>query len=129
SQAALRTEDVTYDDADLELIAAYVVTDGALDATARPTAEHRATWAVAEAVLPPDVLGQVRQLNIVTDGPSGTLAMVHRSGVAADQWVLSIDAVEPARVMRDTLVHELAHLLTLRSTDLTTVGECDGVRI
>lgn len=130
SQAALRTtEDVTYEDADLELLAAYVVANGALvDATDAPQ-EHRSAWEVAAWVLPSDQLARIRQLNIVTDGPSGTLAMVHRSGLAEDQWVLSIDVAEPTRVLEETLVHELAHLLTLRSADLTTTGPCDGVQL
>ena len=130
SQAALRSaEEITYDDADLELLGVYVVADGALlDAADAPPEHHRA-WDVATRILPAVELAQIRQLNVVTDGPAGTLAMVHRSGVAADQWVLSIDAAEPTRVLEETLVHELAHLLTLRSTDLTTTGPCDGVQL
>ena len=43
---------------------------------------------------------------------------------------MSIDPAEPADVLQETLVHELAHLITLRSDDLVTdVDHCDGVRI
>ena len=129
SRAALRTtEDVTYEDADLELVAAYVIADGAFVDAAVPV-EHSSAWDVAARVLPASELAHIRQLNVVTDGPAGTLAMVHRSGIALDQWVLSIDTAEPTSVLEETIVHELAHLLTLRSTDLATTGPCDGVQL
>ena len=41
-----------------------------------------------------DALGLIRQLNIVTDGPARTLAMVHRSTTERDSWILSIDPSE-----------------------------------
>ncbi|HEX7097314.1 MAG TPA: hypothetical protein VF183_15615 [Acidimicrobiales bacterium] len=126
--AARSTERVPYGDA-LRLEAAYVVRDGVLvDANLAPE-PHRAAWDIARAIFPPSVLTQVRQLDVVTDGPRGTLAMVHRSGVATDQWIVSIDTAEPHRVLRESLVHELAHVLTLRSEDLSTSGDCDGVRL
>jgi hypothetical protein len=80
------------------------------------------TWAVAE----------IRQLDIVSDGPGGTLGMVHRSSVVGDQWILSIDVAEPRDVLESTLIHELAHMLTLDRADLsagTAASPCDGARL
>ncbi|HUP72861.1 MAG TPA: hypothetical protein VM282_07420 [Acidimicrobiales bacterium] len=117
--AAARTaETIRYQDTDLELVAMYRVTDGQLEATAIP--EHRRIWVLAEDTLPADALGQIRQLNIITDGPARTLGMVHRSTTERDSWILSIDPSESPDVLQRTLVHELAHLYTLREADLTS---------
>jgi hypothetical protein len=126
--AARHTEAVSYDDDDLALVASYVAADGHLTEDASPP--HRRLWSLAEAVLPSEELRRIRQLNVVTDGPNGTLGMVHRSAVATDQWVLSLDPAEADDVLDETLVHELAHLLTLRRGDLDAHAEdCDGTRL
>jgi hypothetical protein len=126
--AARHTEPVAYEDADLTVVASYVAWDGQLQGDVAP--RHRELWSLAAAVLPPEQLRRIRQLNVVTDGPNGTLGMVHRSGVAADQWVLSLDEAENDGVLDETLVHELAHLLTLRRDDLDArADECHGTRI
>jgi hypothetical protein len=126
--AARATEQVNYDDRDLELVATYLVVDGRLQGDAPP--DQQRLWATAASILPPTQLAEIRQLNVVTDGAGGTLAMVHRSGMVADRWILSMDAAEPVAVLRETLVHELAHLLTLRREDLRVDGStCEGVRI
>jgi hypothetical protein len=125
--AARHTESVAYADDDLDLVASYVAIDGEL--VAAPP-DHQELWELARTVLPPEQLGEIRQLNVVTDGPNGTLGMVHRSGVAADRWVLSLDEAESHDVLDETLVHELAHLLTLRRVDLDArVERCEGTRI
>jgi hypothetical protein len=116
--AARTAETIRYQDTDLELVATYRVTDGQLEATALP--EYRRIWVLAEETLPADALGQIRQLNIVTDGPARTLAMVHRSTTERDSWILSIDPSESQNVLQRTLVHELAHLYTLSESDLTS---------
>jgi hypothetical protein len=119
--AARHTEQVTYDDDDLELVATYLVTGGRLDAGAPPA--HQELWAIAGQVLPPAQLAEIRQLNVVSDGPNGTLGMVHRSSMVADRWVLSLDRAETPTVLAETLVHELAHLVTLRRDDLRAGDE------
>jgi hypothetical protein len=126
--AARHTEQVSYDDEDLELVAGYVVADAQLPPSAPPA--HQALWTIAEDVLPVTELARIRQLNVVTDGPNGTLGMVHRSGLAADQWVLSLDEAEKPAVLGETLVHELAHMLTLGRGDLDArTDDCEGVRV
>ena len=123
--AARTAETIRYEDANLELVATYRVTDGHLEATALPG--HLRIWVLAEETLPADALHHIRQLNIVTDGPARTLAMVHRSTTERDSWILSIDPSESPDVLQRTLVHELAHLYTLGETDLTAQrANCAG---
>jgi hypothetical protein len=117
--AARTTEHVRYDDFDVEVIASYAIVGGTPQSRDAATAEHLALWASATRLLPPGQIALVRQLNIVTDGVAGMLAMVHRSRLDADGWVLTIDPTEPARVLEETLVHELAHLLTLGPRDVS----------
>lgn len=126
--AARTAETIRYQDTNLELLAAYRVIDGRLDATALP--EHQRIWTLALDTLPTDALHQVRQLNIVTDGPARTLAMVHRSTTERDSWILSVDPSESRDVLQRTMVHELAHLYTLGEDDLTSQrNNCAGVLI
>jgi hypothetical protein len=130
--AARTTEQVTYADQNLELTASALVVDGALldAAGAPPSVRH--DWALVQTVLPDAALREVRQINIVTDGVNGTLAMVHRSTRDGNGWILSIDSAESDRVLESTLVHEFGHMLTLRREDLAgpgTTDPCPGVAI
>lgn len=124
--AARTAEDIRYQDSNLELIAVYRVIDGHLEESA--LAEHRRIWTIAEATLPAVDLNQIRQLNIVTDGPARTLAMVHRSTTEHDSWILSVDFAESQDVLERTLIHELGHLYTLGEPDLTSQRtNCAGI--
>jgi hypothetical protein len=130
--AARATEQVTYEDKNLELLGTYVVTDGALPGDDTVPTAARAVWEVTAELLPREQLAEIRQLNIVTDDANGTLAMVHRSTVSTNGWILSIDTAESNAVLQSTLVHELAHMLTLRRDDLAATAStvtCRGVRI
>jgi hypothetical protein len=132
ADGASRTEQVSYGETDLQIVASYVVEAGVLQPIPGQTvpAAHRALWQTVEHVLPTAELAEIRQLNVVTDGPNGTLGMVHRSGQATDRWILSLDLAEPERVLEETLIHELAHVLTLDRDDLRTGTDgCDGVRL
>lgn len=126
--AARTAETIRYQDTNLELIAVYRVIDGQLDPAALP--EYQRIWTLAEATLPADALSHIHQMNVVTDGPARTLAMVHRSTTERDAWILSIDPSESRDVLQHTLVHELAHLYTLGEADLTSQRtNCAGVLI
>jgi hypothetical protein len=129
--AARTTEAVRYDDQNLELQGAYVVADGRLPADAALTPAAQRAWTIARHVLPEPELAAIRQFNAVSDGVGGTLAMVHRSTVVPDDWVLSIDVAESPDVIEATLVHELAHKLTLDRADVSTASGrgCDGTRL
>jgi hypothetical protein len=127
--ASRSAEQVRYDDIDLELLATYLVDDGLVSPTAVPL-EHRQLWTEVVRVLPTSAVAEIRQVNVVTDGADGTLAMVHRSGIDTDHWILTIDVAEPVEVLRPTLVHEYAHMLTLRHDQLRTGREaCEGVEL
>ena len=124
--AARTAEDIRYQDNNLELIAVYRVVNGQLEGAALP--EHRRIWEIAAATLPTAGLNQIRQLNIVTDGPARTLGMVHRSTTEHDSWILSVDPAESQDVLERTLVHELGHVFTLGEPDLTSLrSNCAGV--
>lgn len=131
-QAARSTEDVRYDDQQLTLLASYPVADGALEGAAAPDRDT-ALWALVSATLPDAGVAGIRQLNVVTDGRDGTLGMVHRSSVDPHAWVLSLDPSEDDDTLVETLVHEYAHMLTLRPEDLASRAAaksgCDGERI
>jgi hypothetical protein len=118
SGAAARTEAIHYEDSSLELVAVYRAFDGRLETGAPP--EHLHLWMLVEETLPASARQQIRQLNVVTDGGARTLAMVHRSTNERDAWILSIDPAESDEVLERTLVHELAHLLTLGEAELTS---------
>jgi hypothetical protein len=106
----------------------YRIVDGHLDDAA--TTDDRRIWAIAEATLPTAALAHIHQLNIVTDGPARTLAMVHRSTTEHDAWILSIDPAESRDVLERTLVHELGHIFTLGEADLTAQrSNCAGTLI
>jgi hypothetical protein len=124
------SEKVRYDDASLRIVASDTVDVGTLDPAAGTNSVH--LWRIVREVWPARYVDVVRQLNIVTDGTGGTLAMVHRSGLDPSTWILSLDDAEPDDVIRQSLVHELAHVLTLDRSDLSVVARtatCNGSRI
>lgn len=120
-RTARATEPVRYEDAAVTMLGSFVVRDGRLPSDAGDARADR-VWAIVRSTLPDDGVDRVRQLNVVTDGHDGTLAMVHRSAVDSSFWVLSIDPAEDDDVLVSTLVHEYGHMLTLRSEDLLSVS-------
>jgi hypothetical protein len=134
-RAARATESVHYADTTLVLLASYAVADGlpAIPATSTDLTRDSRLWGLVESTLPDDAVLSIRQMNVISDGRNGTLGMVHRSSFAPGSWVLSIDPAETDDVLQDTMVHEYAHMLTLRTEDLTSNAasrtRCDGLRI
>ena len=134
-RAARATELVHYADTTLVLLASYAVADGrpAIPAASTDLARDSRLWDLVESTLPDDAVLSIRQMNVISDGRNATLGMVHRSSVAPGSWVLSIDPAETDEVLQDTMVHEYAHMLTLRTDDLTSNAasrtRCDGLRI
>ena len=131
-RTARSTEAVRYEDDALVMLGSYAASGGAL-LTGADDARAVRVWALLRSTLPASGVDAVRQLNLVTDGRDGTLAMVHRSTVDSSTWVLSVDPAEADDVLVGTLVHEYAHMLTLRAEDLLSVAAsragCAGVRI
>ena len=115
------------DDGDLqaaphsETIAVYDVDDGWLgEATSGvPTRaellQHRRIWDVMRMVAPEPYLSMVAELAIFSDGRDGELAAVTPIDEDAATWTLHIDPADTrdADDLAHTLVHEVAHLITL----------------
>lgn len=134
--AARNTETVRYHDGGLTLLSTRVVVDAHLIPTTGDLAGNvrdEKVWAIVTSVLPPDALRTIRQLNVVTDDQDATLAMVHRSSVDSSSWILSVDPAESTAVLKETIVHEYAHMLTLGTSQLSATtahrAECPGVLI
>ncbi len=117
-------EPVAYQEG-VELLAAYEIAGARLDGTVDPDAAR--IWEQVVAVFPPAQLARLSQFAVIGDGPGGNLAMVHRSERHADGWILSIDPTDAVttELLRRTLVHELAHLLTLSRSDVVIDPELD----
>jgi hypothetical protein len=86
-------------------------------------------WGLVDEVWPESRRGQLAQLSVIREGPLGLVGVVHRA--SAGGWILSIDAADLDRrdVVIETIVHELAHVVTL-SPDRFDFGGgsgCDGV--
>lgn len=133
SGTARISETVRYDDDHLRVEASDRVVGGRLESDLGAVGERdEHLWSLVSSVWPVADVARVRQLNLVTDGVNGTLAMVHRSTMDPSTWIVSLDPAEPDDVLRRTLVHELAHVHTLGREDLTVVRadeRCDGVRL
>lgn len=110
---------------DASVQALYVADEGALVETAyvrdggtvaADRALHDELWAEWSSMIPPYWSRRVARFEIASDGPGGIAAAVQRLDDAGDRWLLSVDPVDAVQ-RRDryehTLVHELAHIVTL----------------
>lgn len=92
---------------------AYVRDDQAL---ATDEALHAELWAEWSELIPPYWSRRVTRFEIASDGPAGVAAAVQRLDDEGDRWLLAVDpvdAVENPDTYLQTLVHELAHIVTL----------------
>lgn len=84
--------------------------------TAEDRTLHDELWAEWEAMIPPYWSRRVARFEIASDGPGNIAAAVQRLDPSGDRWLLSVDPVDAVE-RRDqyvhTLVHELAHIVTL----------------
>ena len=77
---------------------------------------HDELWAEWSSMIPPYWSRRVARFEVASDGPGGIAAAVQRLDRAGDRWLLSVDpvdAVERRDTYVHTLVHELAHIVTL----------------
>ncbi len=126
----------TTEEGDL-LDAAYVRTGAA---GASDTELHDELWGEWSAMIPPYWSRRVTRFEIASDGPGGIAAAVQRLDRSGDRWLLSVDPVDAVE-RRDeyvhTLVHELAHIVTLgagqvevdaqpAATLVEQAARCDG---
>lgn len=77
---------------------------------------HAELWAEWSSMIPPYWSRRVARFEIASDGTGGVAASVQRLDEAGERWLLSVDPVDAVE-RRDeyvhTLVHELAHIVTL----------------
>ncbi|MCH1434621.1 MAG: hypothetical protein L7U56_03040 [Acidimicrobiales bacterium] len=89
-----------------------------------------AMWEIVAATWPVDHRARLRQLSVIEERPRNLVGVVHPSSVGG--WVLSLDAADLAdrALIEETIVHELAHVLTLDPSVFTFGdGGCGGERI
>jgi len=97
-----------------DIVDAAYVREGSPDAADRQL--HDELWAEWSAMIPPYWSRRVTRFEISSDGPGGIAAAVQRRDEAGDRWMLSVDPVDAVERREDyvpTLVHELAHIVTL----------------
>ena len=103
-----------YDASEGELTAlAYQADD---DPLAADEALHAELWAEWSELVPPYWSRRVARFELATDGPAGIAAAVQRLDDEGDRWLLAVDpvdALERRETYLQTLVHELAHIVTL----------------
>lgn len=92
--------------------------------------EVAAMWEIVDAMWPASERDSLVQLSVIEEGERGLVGVVHPS--ATGGWILSLDSadIEDRRLIEETVVHELSHVVTL-DRDAFRFGdsECDGVRI
>lgn len=77
---------------------------------------HDELWAEWSSMIPPYWSRRVLRFEVASDGPGGIAAAVQRLDDDGDRWLLSVDPVDAVERRDDyvhTLVHELAHIVTL----------------
>jgi hypothetical protein len=82
---------------------------------------HEHIWSFTSGLVPPELRGQVKYFLVYTDGVGDSLGAVQVADTPYS-WVLAIDIqdADDFAALSITLVHEMAHLLTLNSTQITT---------
>lgn len=79
-------------------------------------ASQRRVWDYFASLVPSENRRELTQYIIFSDGEANILASVAQSDFDATRWVLRVDIVDAAdpKELTYTLVHEYAHLLTLK---------------
>ena len=121
-----------------ELLEAAFVRDGSAVGADREL--HDQLWGEWSSMIPPYWSRRVTRFEVASDGPGGIAAAVQRLDEAGDRWLLSVDPVDAVERRDDyvhTLVHELAHIVTLgagrvevdatpAATLVEQAARCDG---
>jgi hypothetical protein len=84
-------------------------------------------WQFVITVIPTDERTMVTRFVLYTDGVSGSLGAVEQTD-DPHQWSLQLDVLDAAYypLVSTTLIHELAHLITVQDAQLTLNGETGG---
>lgn len=127
--AARVVERVTYRSA-VERVGDILLSDGR-PVSAIEQREVQSAWSLVEQTWPADRRGELVQISVIREDRLGLVGVVHAA--SAGGWILSIDAadLDDRDLVVETIVHELAHVVTL-SPDRFTFGDgtdCDGVAV
>ncbi len=127
-ETARVVENVVYRQ-DVARLGDVLVVDGS---PAEPIADPTiaAVWEIVDETWPASLRSDLRQLSVIDEEPRSLVGVVHPS--SAGGWILSLDAADlPDRaLLEETIVHELAHVVTLDAAVFTFGDEpCDGETI
>jgi hypothetical protein len=127
--AARVVERVTYR-TDVERVGDVLLADGR-PVSVMDQSEVQSAWSLVEQVWPAERRGDLVQISVIREGPLGLVGVVHAA--SAGGWILSIDAadLDSPELVTETIVHELAHVVTL-APDRFTFGHetvCDGLTV
>jgi hypothetical protein len=107
-----------------------VIVDGA-PRTPPSHPDVAAMWEMVDGIWPEWLAGELRQLSVVEEVPRGLVGVVHPAG--AGGWILSLDVadIDDVVLVRETIVHELSHVVSLDRDGFSfgDDGDCVGVRI
>jgi hypothetical protein len=94
---------------------------GSLKKYQADTATQQKIWNYVTKILPPDQLTRVSNFVIYTDGVNGSLGAVEQTS-DPHNWILELDIQDDRNfpILSTTLIHELAHLISLDDTQFTT---------
>ncbi len=132
-QTARVVEQVGYRDGVSRIADALI--DGGTPATLINDPDLAQAWRLVESVWPTSLRGQLKQISLIDEGSRGLVGVVHRS--SSGGWILSIDRSDlwDHRLVQETIIHEIAHMVTLGPDDFTfNLGveddrACEGVSI
>jgi hypothetical protein len=81
--------------------------------------QHKA-WDLFTQLIPADQRKEVREYQIITDGPGGVLGAVEQTPGDPNYWMLEVDIADvgDTKNLVFTLLHEFGHLLTLEASQV-----------
>jgi hypothetical protein len=84
-------------------------------------------WQFVADVIPSGERTMISRFILYTDGVSGSLGAIEQTD-DPHLWSLQLDVLDSAYypLLSTTLIHELAHLITVQEAQLTVNGETDG---
>ncbi len=82
--------------------------------------KHREVWEMFRQLIPEQARSLLSGFIIFTDGHDGTLAHVEPDTNDSNQWLLAVDIMDAdeSMALKATLLHEFAHLLTLKNEQM-----------
>lgn len=98
----------------------FVVVDEQLEPYRDAIVTHMAVWDAFRYLIPKKEREMVSGFTIFTDGDEEMLAQVEPDTKNVANWILGVDVVdaEESYILKTTLLHEYAHLLTLQQSQM-----------